>query len=192
MKKVIYDGNTVYVMPHKLFDMEIDISIVHVIMLNDSVELAVVGTIKMAELIRDKLERKDFLKRRELFESFEDYTRQCFWHIHSVPGTNYPAGIKTFWQEFPENKIEIELKKRGYNDLGWMNGWRHVYYDDEGHWSYTPDEHHTRFGYAPKDHPEYRSCDGLYKEEIRYSTRGSKNLVICDDKKLYWWYDCSD
>jgi hypothetical protein len=91
------------------------------------------------------------------------------------------------------NEIDAKLKEAGYKFLGWQNGWKHVYFDEEG--NETNDKLRQKtFVYKTSDYPEYgKCCDEKHKkDEIQHNMRGSENTVSCDICKIYWKYDCSD
>lgn len=90
--------------------------------------------------------------------------------------------------------LESELKKQGYEFLGWQNGWRHVYFDEDGNLSSETGKPARSFGYTTKDYPIYGKCrDSHHKwDEASLSPRGSENIVSCDICKIYWKYDSSD
>ena len=86
----------------------------------------------------------------------------------------------------PNHKSPFAIE--GYVDLGWQNGWKSKYkLNDEGK---------RRFdGYD--DQPEYTACREAKHEtrDIDNSAnlfRGTDNIVICDECKHFWHYDCSD
>lgn len=93
----------------------------------------------------------------------------------------------------PVNEIDRLLQQSGYKFLGWQNGWKHVYFDEDG--NETEDNSKKRtFGYRTADYPEYGKCRELKhaKDEIQHNPRGSENTVSCDECKIYYKYDCSD
>lgn len=92
-----------------------------------------------------------------------------------------------------EKNIDKVLEELEYKFLGWQNGWKNVYFDEEG--NITEDSKKKRtFGYLESDYPEYGKCRRLKHEtdEIQHNQRGSENTVSCDICKIYWKYDCSD
>ena len=80
-----------------------------------------------------------------------------------------------------------------YKFLGWQNGWKHAYFDKDGHVT-TDAALRCTFGYLPEDYPEYCKCrdSGHPRIEIQNNSRGSENTVSCDICKIYFKYDCSD
>ena len=100
-------------------------------------------------------------------------------------------------KENPKN-IDAELKKAGYKFLGWQNGWKHVYFDENGKIT-TGDiskgeKPKKTFGYTKEDYPEYGNCKKQKHktDEVQHNSTGSENTVSCDICKIYWKYDCSD
>ena len=85
---------------------------------------------------------------------------------------------------------------KGYKDLGWQNGWQSVPIDKNG--NVTTDRNKAKyFDYLEKDYPEYGKCRRLGHELREFDNslhlnRGTDNVVICDECKIYWHYDCSD
>lgn len=105
-----------------------------------------------------------------------------------------------------ENRIEKEFKEQhkkdggynyaanGYKFLGWQNGWKHEYYDEDGNLCSETGKPHKSFGYSKENYPEYRNCvDSKHRRiEVSHNSRGSENTVSCPICKIYWKYDCSD
>lgn len=105
-----------------------------------------------------------------------------------------------------ENRIEREFKEQhkkdkeydypahGYKFLGWQNGWKHVYYDEDGKLCSETGKPKNTFGYKKEEYPEYGNCIGLNHKriEVQHNQRGSENTVSCPICKIYWKYDCSD
>lgn len=93
----------------------------------------------------------------------------------------------------PVNEIDAKLKEEGYQFLGWENGWKHVYFDEEGNETTEPTKKRT-FGYRTADYPEYGKCrdEKHVKDSVQHNPRGSENTVSCDTCKIYYKYDCSD
>jgi hypothetical protein len=92
-----------------------------------------------------------------------------------------------------KNDINYLLVQNNYKFLGWMNGWHHVYFD-ENH-NVTEDNKKAKsFGYLEEDYPEYTNCRklGHKVDDIQCNQRGSENVVSCDICKIYWKYDSSD
>ena len=96
----------------------------------------------------------------------------------------------------PNNPDHGKLSLPGYKDLGWQNGWKHVYFDENN--QITTDRSKAKYaGYTEEDYPEYGACKRL-KHKTRnfdnsmFMNRGTDNIVICDECKIYWHYDCSD
>ena len=76
------------------------------------------------------------------------------------------------------------FKIPGYKNLGWLNNWKR-----------KPREQNKICGY--ENQPEYENCRklGHRTREINNSLflyRGTENVVICDECKIYYFYDCSD
>lgn len=95
-----------------------------------------------------------------------------------------------------ENPKHGKLSLPGYKDLGWQNGWKHVYFDEND--QVTPDRSKAKYaGYTEEDYPEYGKCKRLKHKHENYDNslfqnRGTDNIVICHECKIYWHYDCSD
>lgn len=86
----------------------------------------------------------------------------------------------------------------GYKFLGWQNGWKHVYFDEDGNET-TGDtskgeKPKKSFGYRKQDYPEYMACVDLKHRtiEVHHDRRGCENTVSCPVCKIYWKYDSSD
>lgn len=94
--------------------------------------------------------------------------------------------------------IDQLLTQENYKFLGWQNGWKHVYFDEDGKvttGNLLKGEKPTKtFGYTKEDYPEYAAClaAGHKRDSIQHDNRGSENTVSCDICKIYWKYDCSD
>lgn len=105
-----------------------------------------------------------------------------------------------------ENRIEKEFKENfkknkgynyisnGYKFLGWQNGWKADYYDEDGNLCSETGKPYKSFGYSKETYPEYNNCIDLKHRRIEVSVnnRGSENIVSCPICKIYWKYDCSD
>lgn len=105
-----------------------------------------------------------------------------------------------------DNRMDMEFKERhkkdskynytenGYKFLGWQNGWKHVYYDQDGNLCSETGKPPRMCHYAKEDYPEYWNCiDSKHRRiEVRHNSRGSENTVSCPICKIYWKYDCSD
>jgi hypothetical protein len=95
-------------------------------------------------------------------------------------------------------ELNRELESKGYKFLGWQNGWKHVYFDEDGKQTagdlLKGEKPKKQFGYLPADYPEYCKCvdAGHAHGNIQHNPRGSENTVSCDICKIYWKYDCSD
>ena len=78
-----------------------------------------------------------------------------------------------------------------YKDLGWQNGWKHVYFDKDGNVADRKDG--VSVGYLTEDYPEYCKCrDSKHScKHIQMTPSGSKNIVWCDICRITWMYDCS-
>jgi hypothetical protein len=129
----------------------------------------------------------DVVEKKGLFYSIEDAEKQgeitrkfveeekAFKELHKRPmGYNYAAN--------------------GYKFLGWQNGWKHVYYDEDGNLCSESGKPRRSFGYLKEDYPEYRNCiDSKHRRiEVSINQRGSENIVSCPICKIYWKYDSSD
>jgi len=84
----------------------------------------------------------------------------------------------------------------GYKDLGYQNGWRYVYFDEDGNLASETGKPNKTFGHLPKDHPEYCACKDK-KHNVReidngaYLNRGTDTVYVCDECKLVWHVDSS-
>lgn len=165
----------------------------YVILCNLDVVAVHVGSREMAEKIMNATKEREKLF-RTLDGGFteEQFEQHYLYGIQEILITRHSGSIASYWVRFSEYQIESALKAAGYKDLGWMNGWKSVHYDKDHNIVPKNSPEAKTFGYTEDDYPDYRSCDNLPKKEISYSQRGSKNLVICDARKMYWWYDCSD
>lgn len=94
--------------------------------------------------------------------------------------------------------LNQSLKDAGYKFLGWQNGWKHVYFDEDGKVTtgdlLKGEKPQRTFGYLTADYPEYGKCrDQKHPlDEVSHNNRGSENTVSCDVCRIYWKYDCSD
>jgi len=95
-----------------------------------------------------------------------------------------------------ENKknTRYDYIANGYKFLGWQNGWKHVYFDEDNNLCSESNKPHKSFGYTKDLHPEYCSCKEQKHRtiEVSHNSRGSENTVSCPICKIYWKYDCSD
>ncbi len=92
---------------------------------------------------------------------------------------------KDKYYNYPEN---------GYKFLGWQNGWKHVYFDEDGNECSKTGKPSKTFGYLANDYPEYGKCIDLKHKriEVSHNQRGSEHTVSCPICKVYWKYDSSD
>jgi len=95
--------------------------------------------------------------------------------------------------------LDSKLKEAGYKFLGWQNGWKHVYYDEDGNETTgnisLGEKPKKTFGYSERDYPEHYNCVRKNKhkcDHVSHSRRGTENTVSCDICKIYWKYDSSD
>lgn len=93
------------------------------------------------------------------------------------------------------NGQQIDLSD--YKFLGWQNGWKHVYFDEDGNIT-TGDtskgeKPKRTAGYLTEDYPEYGACRDAKHKTGRKSMNqyGSENIVWCDICKIYYKYDSS-
>lgn len=109
----------------------------------------------------------------------------------------------TVLQQFQENKEFQQYHKKdknynypsnGYKFLGWQNGWKHVYFDEDGNLCSETNKPNKTFGYTTVDYPEYGKCRDLKHRriEVSHNQRGSEHTVSCPECKIYWKYDSSD
>lgn len=101
-----------------------------------------------------------------------------------------------------EKKFKEQHKKdggynyaaNGYKFLGWQNGWKHVYYDEDRNLCSETGKPRKTFGYLKADYPEYKNCIASKHRriEVSHNQRGSENTVSCPECKIYWKYDSSD
>ena len=66
-------------------------------------------------------------------------------------------------------KIDEELKEKGYKSLSWANGWGN---------------------HSPEEFVKCRDSNHV-THEIQHTRSGSDNTVWCDECKISWKYDCS-
>ena len=119
---------------------------------------------------------------------------------------SFPEAVIASEEILAQNKIEAEFREQhkkdggykygenGYKFLGWQNGWKHEYFDEDGNLSSETGKPHKSFGYTKENYPEYRHCiDSKHRRiDISHNNRGSENTVSCPICKVYWKYDCSD
>ncbi|MFA6572476.1 MAG: hypothetical protein WCT77_14705 [Bacteroidota bacterium] len=98
------------------------------------------------------------------------------------------------FRELHQKDASYNYQCNGYKFLGWQNGWKHVYFDEDGNLCSDTGKPHRSFGYLTSDYPEYGKCRDLKHRHIHVShdQRGSENTVSCPICKIYWKYDCSD
>jgi hypothetical protein len=98
------------------------------------------------------------------------------------------------FKETHKKDANYKYSENGYKFLGWENGWKHEYYDEDGNLCSETGKPHKSFGYSKENYPEYRNCiDVKHKRiEVSHNSRGSENTVSCPICKIYWKYDCSD
>jgi hypothetical protein len=99
------------------------------------------------------------------------------------------------FKETHKKDANYDYKANGYKFLGWQNGWKHVYFDEDGNQT-TGDaskgeKPKRSFGYTKE---EYVECieQKHRRIEVQHNQRGSENTVSCPICKIYWKYDCSD
>jgi len=102
--------------------------------------------------------------------------------------------IEKEFQELHKKDCNYNYTANGYKFLGWQNGWKHEYYDEDGNLCSETDKPRKSFDYSKENYPEYRNCiDSKHKRiEVHHDSRGSENTVSCPICKIYWKYDCSD
>lgn len=105
-------------------------------------------------------------------------------------------------KEHDERRAYLELHKKpvgydynqnGYKFLGWQNGWKHRYFDENG--NVTEDQQKAKtFGYLTEDYPEFGKCRDMkhITIQVQHNQRGSENTVSCPICMIYYKYDCSD
>jgi hypothetical protein len=95
-----------------------------------------------------------------------------------------------------ENKKDTtyNYSENGYKFLGWQNGWKQVYFDEDHNLCSETGKPHKTFGYLESDYPEFGKCQNAKHRtiEVSHNNRGSENTVSCPVCKIYWKYDCSD
>jgi hypothetical protein len=102
------------------------------------------------------------------------------------------------FHEKHKKTANYDYKSNGYKFLGWQNGWKHVYLDEDGKIT-TGDiskgeKPKNTFTYLTEDHPEYSNCitQKHRRIEVQHTRSGSENTVSCPTCMIYWKYDCSD
>lgn len=97
------------------------------------------------------------------------------------------------FKEKHKKSPNYDYNDNGYTFLGWQNGWRHVYYDEDGNLCSETGKDRKSFGYSKEDYPEYRKCiDSKHMHiEVNHNRSGSENTVSCPKCMIYWKYDCS-
>lgn len=100
---------------------------------------------------------------------------------------------KDFYKRHKKD-VNYNYLDNGYKFLGWQNGWKHIYYDEDGTPCSESGKPHKSFGYSTADYPEYGKCRDLKHRhvEVQHNQRGSENTVSCPICKIFWKYDCSD
>lgn len=129
----------------------------------------------------------DVLDENNLFHSFKDAEKVS---KKIVEENDY---IKDF-KEKHKKDINYNYKLIGYRFLGWQNGWKHEYYDEDGKLCEETKKPSVYFGYSKDKYPEYRNCiDSKHlRIEVNHNQRGTENTVSCPICKIYWKYDSSD
>lgn len=97
------------------------------------------------------------------------------------------------WYEQHKKPNDYNYDKNGYKFLGWQNGWRHVYFDEDH--NVTEDRNKSKtFGYLTADYPEYGKCrdENHRKIEVSLYRSGAEHIVSCPICKIYYKYDSSD
>ena len=99
-----------------------------------------------------------------------------------------------------EEQTRTMLGLEGYTYLGYQNGWKNVYFDENGEVTEDPSKRKT-FGYLTEDYPDYGKCvdRGHYdmtKEphwhSKQHNSRGSNVTYWCPECKIFWKVDMSD
>lgn len=92
-----------------------------------------------------------------------------------------------------EEQTRDMLGLQGYKYLGYQNGWKHVWFD-ENHVVTEDRDRAKSFGYLTSDYPEYGACiDAGHKPKDKSHNRHGSNVTYwCDDCKLFWKVDMSD
>lgn len=101
--------------------------------------------------------------------------------------------LKSFREEHKKDS-GYDYRGNGYKFLGWQNGWKHTYFDEDGNNSEASKKPRRSFGYTKEDYPEYGKCieEGHRRIEVSHNSRGSEHTVSCPACKIYWKYDSSD
>ena len=92
-----------------------------------------------------------------------------------------------------EQQTRDQLNLQDYEYLGYQNGWKHVYFDENG--DETTDRTKVRtFGYKTEDYPKYGACrDAGHKPRDRqHNSKGSNCTYWCPECKVFWKVDMSD
>lgn len=97
------------------------------------------------------------------------------------------------FKELHKKDASYNYSANGYKFLGWQNGWKHHYYDEDGNLCEESGKSSKTFGYKKEDYPEYSKCmeAGHQRIEVSHRRSGSENTVSCPKCKVYWKYDCS-
>jgi len=100
----------------------------------------------------------------------------------------------TAFNEKHAKDVSYNYAANGYKFLGWQNGWKHEYYDEDGILCSISGKPSKSFGYSKENYPEYRKCiDAKHRRiEVHHNYRGTENTVSCPICKVYWKYDCGD
>lgn len=126
----------------------------------------------------------DVLNQNGLFYSLEDADKKAS-HLREEFTKD-----KEFKEQHKKDK-NYNYVENGYKFLGWQNGWKHEYFDEDGTLCSVSGKPRKSFGYVGT--PEYNNCMNLKhrKIEVQHTQSGSENTVSCPVCKLYWKYDCS-
>lgn len=97
------------------------------------------------------------------------------------------------FDELHKKDASYNYSANGYKFLGWQNGWKHEYYDEDGVLCSISNKPSRSIGYTKENYPEYCNCkeQNHRKIEVRHYRNGSENTVSCPICKIYWKYDCS-
>jgi hypothetical protein len=100
--------------------------------------------------------------------------------------------IKEFNELHKKDKT-YNYSSNGYKFLGWQNGWKSTYYDEDGNKCSETGKPHKTCKYDGDEHLDYRKCvdSNHMRIKVQHTPSGSENVVSCPVCKIFWKYDCS-
>ncbi len=138
---------------------------------------------------------KSSVKLKNLLENINCFQKKEDAENASLLLLNNNIVKKDFYNKHKKD-ANYNYDNNGYKFLGWQNGWKHVYYDEDGNITDGNIEIGSKprrsFGYTKADYPEYGNCKEQKHLTLDVTIGRCEHVVSCPVCKIYWKYDSSD